>query len=189
MNAEAIGLNRKLRDRVSNLFGKVVQRFGSTPDLSGSKEENMVELGKSIEVDATEMNTSNTSNARLTSTVFTQENPYENTHFTNNHDLGNQTYDRDPDDDDLYQNVTNVSSGKSNLSTSIPSDNGENGNQVGTDSETDSFKSARDSSGSSTMSSVETSVTQATCSANGEIQASHCHLNIKAKNVIVNMPK
>ena len=139
----------------------------------------MVELGKSIEVDSTEINTSNTSNA------FTQENPYENTHLTNNDDLRNPTYERDPDDNNLYQNITNVSGGKRNLPTAIPSDNGENGNQMGSDSDTDSFKSARDSSGSSTMSSVETSVTQATCSANGEIQASR-NLNINAKTVIVN---
>jgi hypothetical protein len=89
----------------------------------------MAELGKSN-------NTSNTSNARLASTSDTQE-PING----NNEDLGNQTREHVPDGEVLYQNVRN--------------DNGENGNQVDTDSDTASYKSARDFA-SSTESSVKT---------------------------------
>ena len=89
----------------------------------------MAELGKSN-------NTSNTSNARLASTSDTQQPIYGN-----NEDLGNQTREHVPDGEVLYQSVRN--------------DNGENGNQVDTDSDTASYKSARDFA-SSTESSVKT---------------------------------
>ena len=123
-------LNRKLLNRVSNAVGQFIQRLRSTPDPSGGKGENMAELEKSN-------NTSSTSNARLASTSDTQEHIYGN-----NEDLGNQTREHVPDGEVLYENVRN--------------DNGENVNQVDTDSDTASFETARNSA-SSTESSVKTS--------------------------------
>ena len=177
------------------------QTLGSTHDPSGGKGENMVEYS---EGDATETNTSSTGNARLSSISSTQKGHYENTHTCkrNNDDHGNQSCEHDPDDndlyqnsstikivanDDLYQNVPNVSCGKSNRSTVIPSDNGENGNQVGTGSDTViSDESAQESSASLKGSGAEASVIQNTT--NRQIQASGCLLNIHAHSVIVNMP-
>ena len=141
--------NRKLLNRVSNVFGQFIQHLRSTPDPSGGKGENMAELGKSN-------NTSNTSNARLASTSDTQQPIYGN-----NEDLGNQTREHVPDGEVLYQSVRN--------------DNGENGNQVDTDSDTASFETARNSA-SSTESSVETRVTKK--NAHDKINASQSGNNI-----------
>ena len=153
---------------------------GSTPDPSGGKRENMVEYR---EGDATETNT------RLASISSTQEDHYENTHTCkrNNDDLSQNSNTRKiVANDDLYQNVPNVSGGKSNRSTAIPSDNGENGNQVGTDSDTVlSHETARESSASSTESGAEASVTKNTT--NRQVQASGCLLNIHAQNVTVHL--
>ena len=87
---------------------------------------------------------------------------YENLAISKNDDLGNQTREHNPGDDDLYENsntikiVKNVSGGKSNRSGTIPSDISENNNQVGTDSDSDSsYKTARDSSASSTENGAE----------------------------------
>ena len=160
--------NRKLRDRVSNLFGKFVRSFGSTHDPS-----------ETLSIDDGYVCSS-----------FTQEHPYANASITNNDRLERKPRVCDPDDDGPYETVnvlhieTNVSGGKSNRSKK--SEIGENGNQTSTDSDSDSYKTARDSSGSSTMSGAETSVTQNT--AHGEIKASGSSINITANNVIVNVP-
>jgi len=87
----------------------------------------MVKLGKS-EVDATEINTTSTSNARLASTSsidddneissVTQDHPYVNTHIKNNHNLENQTREHD----DLYENVTNVSGGDAGVTQETAND-------------------------------------------------------------------
>ena len=115
--------------------------------------------------------------------AFTQEQPYENTHITNKDNRENQTCEHD----DLYQDVTNISGGKSSRSSAIQSDNGENDNQVGTDSATviKSYETARESN--ATNSVGETSVNQNTCSANDERQASSCVMNIASvKKVTIN---
>ena len=124
----------------------------------------MAELGKSN-------NTSNTSNARLASTSDTQE-PING----NNEDLGNQTREHVPDGEVLYQNVRN--------------DNGENGNQVDTDSDTASYKSARDFA-SSTESSVKTSASSTENSVKTRVTKKNAHDEINASlsgnNIYVNL--
>ena len=151
------------------------QSFGSTPDPSVGKGENMAELGVYTEICTREINTSSTSNERIASTSSTQEDLYENTTtcITNN-----------PDNDDLYQNV---SGSKSNSSTTIPSDNGENGNQVGTYSDTviKSYEFDLESSANSSEGGAETSVTQNT--AHGEIKTIGTNFNIKTKNLTLNI--
>ena len=156
--------NRKLLNRVSNAVGQFIQRFGSTPEASGGKGENMAELEKSN-------NTSSKNNARLASTSDTQE------HINgNNEDLGNQTREHVPDGEVLYQNVRN--------------DNGENGNQVDTDSDNVSYKSARDFA-SSTESSVKTSATSTESSVETWVTKKNAHDKINASqsgnNIYINV--
>ena len=156
--------NRKLLNRVSNAVGQFIQRFGSTPEASGGKGENMAELEKSN-------NTSSKNNARLASTSDTQE------HINgNNEDLGNQTREHVPDGEVLYQNVRN--------------DNGENGNQVDTDSDNVSYKSARDFA-SSTESSVKTSATSTESSVETRVTKKNAHDKINASqsgnNIYINV--
>lgn len=150
----------------------------------------MVEIGKSIEVDATEINTTTKINARLASTAsmssFPQEHPYENTYKTNNDDLGNQTHEHDPDNEDLYENVTNKSDGRINRESAISSEISDNSNQTSTDSDADlAYDTARESSASSIESNEETMVTKNTV--NSEIKTNSYQLNIRAQNVTVNM--
>ena len=167
--------NRKLLNRVSNAVGQFIQRFGSTPEASGGKGENMAELEKFN-------NTSSKNNARLASTSDTQE------HINgNNEDLGNQTREHVPDGEVLYQNVRN--------------DNGENGNQVDTDSDNVSYKSARDfasstessvkTSASSTESSVKTSATSTESSVETRVTKKNAHDKINASqsgnNIYINV--
>ena len=124
---------------------------------------------------------------------FMLEQSYENIPIMNNDDLGNQTREHNPDDDDIYENsnamkiVTDVSGGKNNRSSAIPSDISENGNQVCTISDTASaYETARESSASSTESGAEASVTKNTT--NAQIQASGRILNIvNANNATFNI--
>jgi hypothetical protein len=120
-----------------------------------------------------------------------EEPSYENLAIPNNDDLGNQKREHNPDDDDIYENsntiknVTNISGGKGNRSSAIPSEIRKNGNQVATVSDTaSSYETDRESSASSTENGAEASVTQNTT--NGQIQASDNNVNIYAKTLIIN---
>jgi hypothetical protein len=114
---------------------------------------------------------------------------YENLAISKNDDLGNQTREHNPDDDDLYENSTtikiikNVSGGKCNRSGAIPSDISENNNQVGTVSDSaSSYETAQESSESSTESGEAENTT------NDQMQASPCIYNIvNANNVTLNI--
>ena len=114
---------------------------------------------------------------------------YANIAISNNDDLGNQTREHDPDDENsnTIKTVTNVSGSKSNHSGAIPSNISENGNQVGTVSDTaSSYETARESSESSTESGAEASVTVNT--PNDQLQASPCIYHIvNVKSVTFNI--
>ena len=101
---------------------------------------------------------------------FTEDHHYANASITKNDPLERHPRVYDSDSGYVYETVEGVYSKI-----------GEIGKQTSTESDSESYKSALENSGSSTMSDAETSETH------GEIKASGNNFHINAKNITLNI--